>query len=60
MLAASVMSAGTQAVLYLLAVVLLLVAAVLAFTAKAMWATLVAFALAVVYFIAMYNAFAVS
>ncbi len=60
MLATSVMSYGTQAVFFLIALVLFLVAGVAAYMAKAVWASAVAVGLALWMFVLMYNSFALS
>ncbi len=60
MLAASVMSAGTQAVFFLIALLAFLVAAVVAYLGKAVYAIGIAIGLALWMFVLMYNAFALS
>lgn len=60
MIATHLMSYGTQAVVYLFAVVAFIVAAVLAFLGRAFILMLIASGLALVFFIQMWNAFALS
>jgi len=60
MIAASIMSHGAQFVFYLLAFIAFVVAAVLAWLTKAVWATLIAAGAALVMFVAMWNQLALS
>jgi hypothetical protein len=59
-LAAHEMSHNAQFVFYLIAFILFAVAGVLAWTTKAIWATLIAAGLALVTFVAMWNQLALS
>lgn len=60
MIAVEALSAGTQAVLYFIAFVAFVVAAVLAYMTKALWATLVSAGLAAFVFVFFWNALAAS
>lgn len=60
MIAVEALSAGTQAVLYFVAFVAFVVAAVLAYMTKALWATLVSAGLAFFVFVFFWNALAAS
>ena len=60
MLAASQMSETAQAIFFLIALVSFLVAAVMSYMTKAMWASAIAGGLALWMFVLMYNAFAAS
>jgi hypothetical protein len=60
MLATSLMSQGTQCVFLLVALLLFVISAVVAYVGRALWAATIAAGLALWMFVLTYNAFALS